>query len=67
MSLFHHKISFTHQDPLDDGLRDMITAEQQEAERITLADEDGAELAEFWTGVTKKLEKDPDWFDFTNE
>lgn len=67
MSIFRRHIGFTKHDPLDDGLGDMIAAEQSETDRITLVDEDGQQLATFWDGVSKNLKKDPDWFDFDNE
>lgn len=67
MSIFHHHIGFTKHDPLDDGLGDMIAAEQSESDHITLADDDGQQLTAFWDGVSKNLKKDPKWFDFDNE
>lgn len=67
MSIFHHHIGFNKQDPLADGLGDDIAAEQSEEDRIILKDEDGAQLTDFWEGVSKNLKKDPDWFDFDNE
>jgi len=67
MSLFHRKISFTKHDPLGDGLGDLIDAERAEGDSITLADEDGQQLAAFWNGVSKNLKKDPDWFEFDND
>lgn len=68
MSIFnHHRIGFSKQDPLADGLGDDIAAEQREEDRIVLSEEDGKHLVDFWDGVTKNLKKDPDWFDFDNE
>lgn len=67
MSIFHRTIGFTKHNPLDDGLGDMIAAEQSEADRINLNDDDGQRLADFWDGVSKKLKKDPDWFDYSQE
>lgn len=67
MSIFRHRISFSQQDPLDDGLGDMIAAEQSDDNLISLRDEDGQQLTDFWNGVSKNLKKDPDWFDFDNE
>ena len=66
MSIFH-RISFRKHDPLDDGLGDMIAAEQEEADHIILGDQDGQQLADYWSGITKKLKKDPDWFEFDND
>lgn len=67
MSIFHRTITFSKHDPLADGLGDQIAAEQSEDDAIVLRDEDGQQLADFWSGVTKNLKKDPDWFDFDNE
>jgi hypothetical protein len=67
MSIFHHRIGFTKHDPLDDGLGDMIAAEQAEADHISLTDDDDQKLIDFWDGVSMKLKKEPDWFDFTKE
>ena len=68
MSLFHHKkMSFKKHDPLDDGLGDLIAAERAEADSISLVDEDGQQLADFWNGVSKNLKKDPSWFEFDND
>lgn len=68
MSLFHRKISFTQHDPLADGLGDDIAAEQSEADAFqTLSDTSAEELATHWNKIIKDVEKDPDWFDFTNE
>jgi hypothetical protein len=62
MSLFHH-ISFKPIDPLGDGLREEIIAEQQEPEAITnLADIDGQELANAWDQIVQDVNKDPTWF-----
>lgn len=66
--LFHHTISFKKVDPLDDGLREEIEAEQLEPEAITL--EKGlseGQLEEYWQSVEKDIEKDPEWFRFSNE
>lgn len=68
MGLFSRTISFTHHDPLDDGLGDEIAAEQNEADAFqTLSDTSAEELAQHWSKIIKDVEKDPDWFDFDNE
>ena len=62
MSLFHH-ISFKPVDPLGDGLREEIAAEQQEPEAIqTLDDIDGQELAKVWRAIEDDVRNDPTWF-----
>ena len=67
MSIFHRQITFTKHDPLADGLGDLISAEQHEEDRITLGDEDGQQLADFWSSVSKNLKKEPDWFESDKE
>jgi len=62
MSLFHH-ISFKPVDPLGDGLREEIVAEQQEPEAITdLADIDGEQLVDVWDKIQGDVRNDPTWF-----
>ncbi len=65
MNIFHH-VHFQQPDPLDDGTAEAIAQEQREA-GITLGDEDGKDLTDFWDGVSKNLKKDPNWFDSNNE
>lgn len=67
MKLFHH-ISFKKADPLGDGLREEIEAEQLEPEAITL--EEGVnegELEQYWQSVESDIGKDPEWFRFSDE
>jgi len=66
--LFHHHISFKKIDPLGDGLREEIEQEQLEPEAIAL--EEGVnegELSAYWQSVEQDIEKDPEWFKFSNE
>jgi hypothetical protein len=67
MSIFHRHITFEKHDPLDDGLRDDINAEQQENDSFSLEDISGDELSEQWTKIVKDARKDPNWFTFDNE
>ena len=69
MNLFkQHRISFTKHDPLEDGLGDEIAREQQEAEAFqTLSDTSAEELNKQWSTIVKDIEKDPDWFKFSND
>ncbi len=68
MSIFRRqKIQFKSQDPLDNGLRDDIVAEQRESDSFTLDDISGDELSEQWATIVKDAKKDPDWFTFSNE
>jgi len=67
MQLFHH-ISFKKADPLGDGLREEIEAEQLEPEAITL--EEGVnegELEQYWQSVENDIDKDPEWFRFSDD
>lgn len=61
MSLFHH-ISFHPVDPLGDGLREEIVAEQQESEAIDLEEIDEQGLSQFWGEVEEDVKNDPEWF-----
>jgi len=67
MGLFHHNMKFPERDPLDDGLRDAIIAEQNESDAFTLGDLSGEELTEKWNAIIKDVEKDPSWFDFSED
>jgi hypothetical protein len=67
MRLFHH-VQFGKPDPLANGLGDEIAAEQKEAEAFrTLDDTPGEELTQQWNAIAKDVEKDPDWFNFSND
>lgn len=70
LNLFHlfHRVTFSKIDPLGDGLREEIQAEQLEPEAITL--EEGVnegELEQYWQSVEEDISKDPQWFRFTDE
>ncbi len=67
--LFHHRrLSLGRIDPLGDGLREMIQAEQAEPDAMTLDDQtDGTTLTEEWAKIDEELEKDPDWFTFAED
>lgn len=67
MSIFHRNIEFKKHDPLDDGLKDDIVAEQSETDSFTLDDISGDELSDQWTKIVKDAKKDPDWFTFEND
>jgi hypothetical protein len=66
MSLFHH-VSFTKADPLGGGLDEEIAHEQQEPEAMTLDDVSESELSQFWESVESDIQKDPEWFRFTED
>jgi hypothetical protein len=68
MSLFHH-ISFQPVDPLGDGLREEIVAEQQEPEAIGDLQEgiDGQKLSELWGEVEDDVKNDPEWFHLSED
>lgn len=67
ISLFRHKLAFAKVRPLDDGLGDEIAAEQAEPEHIDLTEQFDPELGERWEAVVKDVEKDPKWFDFSED
>lgn len=69
MSLFnHHKIQFTTQDPLGNGLADDIAAEQREPEAIrTLDDTSSNDLEAFWGEVIEDAKKDKDFFAYAED
>jgi hypothetical protein len=62
------RIQFNAVDPLDNGLREEIASEQQGPEAMTLEEgPDGDRLADFWSTVESDIQKDPDWFRFSEE
>lgn len=65
---FLKSISFKPIDPIDNGLREEIIAEQQEPEAIMLEEglSEGQSEA-FWQNVEEDIQKDPEWFTFDNE
>jgi hypothetical protein len=63
-----HRVSFRQADPLGGGLREEIEAEQLEPEAITLDDGiNEGQLETFWQNVEQDIERDPEWFRFTDE
>ncbi len=60
MNIFHH-IHFEKIDPLGDGLREMIQAEQTEAEAINLYEDFDATLADNWQAVLDDARNDPEY------
>jgi hypothetical protein len=68
LQLFHRSLSFSKVDPLGGGLSEEIAAEQAETDAITLEETlDGQLIAEQWGQAVEELEKDPDWFTFSND
>ncbi len=67
MKLFHNTLNFKKHDPLDDGLKDAIMAEQKEEDAFTLVDPSGDELTEKWNAIVKDVEQDPNWFHFSED
>ncbi|HET8884246.1 MAG TPA: hypothetical protein VFM68_02140 [Candidatus Saccharimonadales bacterium] len=66
---FHpHHITFTPVDPLGDGLREEIIAEQSESDAIVLEERpDEGELSHYWQSVESDIHQDPEWFTFTED
>ncbi|MDB5177869.1 MAG: hypothetical protein JWO61_252 [Candidatus Saccharibacteria bacterium] len=68
LSKFRHSLSFSQVDPLGGGLAEEIAAEQAESDAITLEESLDAQLiADQWNQAARELEKDPDWFKFSND
>jgi hypothetical protein len=65
---FFRSISFAPIDPLGDGLREEIVAEQTESDAIVLEERpDEGELSRYWQSVEADIQQDPEWFTFTDE
>jgi hypothetical protein len=72
MSLnLHHlfrPVSFTPIDPLGDGLREEIIAEQSEPDRIILEErQDEGDLANYLESITPYIQEDADEFTFSED
>lgn len=69
MTLFNHHISFKQIDPLGDGLREEIEAEQREPEAIGTLEEgiNEGQLSQYWQSVESDIEQDPEWFKFSED
>lgn len=65
MSLLNY-LQFQPIDPSSD--RDEITPEHQIMQEIDLNEQiDEGQLEQFWDQVEQDIEKDPEWFNFSNE
>lgn len=61
-------ISFTPIDPLGDGLREEIIAEQSEPDRIVLEERlDEGDLANYLESITTDIQEDADEFTFSED
>ena len=66
--LFTHHIKFKKIDPLGDGLREEIQAEQLEPEAIRLDEEPTEDQQrDYWDQVQKDIADDPEWFHFSQD
>lgn len=64
----HHSLSFSKVDPLGGGLAEEIASERAEPDAIELEETlDGQLIAERWGEAVEELEKDPDWFKFSDD
>lgn len=61
MLFSHHKIAFRPIDPLDNGLREEIAAEQAEPDHFVLSDQIDSDLGEKWEAVLADARRDPDF------
>ena len=65
---FRHSLSFSQVDPLGGGLAEEIEAERSEPDAISLEESlDGQLIADRWSQAVEELEKDPDWFKFSDD
>lgn len=61
-------IRFNPIDPMDNGLREEIVAEQREPDAITFEEGlDEGQSEAFWKTVEDDISKDPDWFKFDKD
>lgn len=68
MSFSFHHISFNPIDPLGDGLREEILAEQSDPERIVLEERPSeGELVEYLESITHDIEEGADQLTFTED
>lgn len=65
MHIFHTPVTFTHPDPLADGLGDDIKAEQAEPEHFDLFDQLDGRLAKKWDAILVESRNEPADPDFT--
>lgn len=68
--MFHlprHSIHFQEADPLGGGLKEEIELERLEPEAISLIEDDVAANEAFWQEVKRDIERDPDWFTFSED
>lgn len=67
IKIFSKKLTFSPADPLGDGLREQIEAEQQDSEAIKLEEglQDDA-IDNYWSHVEQDIKADPEWFDFAD-
>lgn len=62
MLFFHRKkITFDPIDPLDNGLREEIAAEQAESDRFELSDQIDTNLPDKWEAILVDARQDPDF------
>lgn len=67
MGFFNHStVHFRDHNPLDNGLADEIASEQNEADSF-LHDISGDDLTKHWNAIVKDIEKDPNWFSFSED
>lgn len=63
-----HHVTFTAADPLGDGLREEILAEQTEPEHIVLEERpDEGELVGYLESITADVQSDADEFTFSED
>lgn len=64
----HHHVTFTPIDPLGDGLREEIIAEQNESDRIVLEERPNeGDLVGYLESITSDIRGDADEFTFSED
>lgn len=62
MKFFRHKkVAFDPIDPLDNGLREEIAAEQAEPDHFVLSDQIDSGLGDRWEAILVDARQDPDF------
>ncbi len=68
LNQFLRRVSFSPIDPLGDGLREEIIAEQSEPEHIVLQERlDEGDLANYLESITSDIQEDSDGFTFSED
>lgn len=67
MNIFSKHLKFEPVDPLGDGLREEIQAEQREAAINLSEDHSSDTTTDFWQNLERDIHEDPEWFRFSSD